>query len=87
MLAKTSCGVVCFSILGKLKTKLKRKGCPVSNELNELCDYVILFLQTLLQQGRADANALGRNSCTPLHLAAEEDNKEICKTLVNCWFT
>ena len=41
-----------------------------------------LFLQTLLQQGRADANALGRSSCTPLHLAAEMDNEEICKILV-----
>lgn len=37
---------------------------------------------TLLEQGRADANALGRNSCTPLHLAAEMDNDNICKILI-----
>jgi len=37
---------------------------------------------TLLQRGRADANALGRNSCTPLHLAAEMDNENICKILI-----
>ena len=41
------------------------------------------FLQTLLQKGHADANALSRNSCTPLHLAAEMDNKKICKILVS----
>ena len=46
------------------------------------CNHVIVFLQTLLEQGRADANALGRNSCTPLHLAAEMDNDNICKILV-----
>ncbi|XP_073227954.1 uncharacterized protein [Porites lutea] len=37
---------------------------------------------TLLEQGRADANALGRNSCTPLHLAAEMDNENICEILI-----
>ena len=47
------------------------------------CNHVIVFLQTLLEQGRADANALGRNSCTPLHLAAEMDNENICKILVS----
>lgn len=41
-----------------------------------------VFFQTLLQQGRADANAPGRNSCTPLHLAAEMDNEKICQILV-----
>lgn len=47
------------------------------------CNHVIVvFLQTLLEQGRADANALGRNSCMPLHLAAEMDNENICKILV-----
>lgn len=38
---------------------------------------------TLLQQGRADANAPGRNSCTPLHLAAEMDNEKICQILID----
>ncbi|KAL9951418.1 hypothetical protein ACROYT_G044077 [Oculina patagonica] len=37
---------------------------------------------TLLQQGRSDANALGRNSCTPLHLAAEMDNEKVCQILI-----
>lgn len=36
---------------------------------------------TLLQQASVDVNALGRGSCTPLHLAAEMDNDEICKIL------
>ena len=39
--------------------------------------------QTLMQQGRGDINALGRNSATPLHLAAEMDNADICKILVS----
>ena len=39
--------------------------------------------QTLIQQGRCDINALGRNSATPLHLAAEMDNADICKILVS----
>jgi len=37
---------------------------------------------TLLQQGHSDANALGRNSYTPLHLAAEMDNEKICQILI-----
>lgn len=36
----------------------------------------------LLQQGHSDANALGRNSYTPLHLAAEMDNEKICQILI-----
>jgi len=40
------------------------------------------LVQTLMQQGRCDINALGRNSATPLHLAAEMDNADICKILV-----
>ena len=41
------------------------------------------FTQTLIQQGRCNINALGRNSATPLHLAAEMDNADICKILVS----
>ncbi|KAL9951427.1 hypothetical protein ACROYT_G044086 [Oculina patagonica] len=37
---------------------------------------------TLIQQGGCDINALGRNSATPLHLASEMDNADICKILV-----
>ena len=42
----------------------------------------VCFLKTLIQQGGCDVNALGRNSATPLHLAAEMDNADICKILV-----
>ncbi|XP_022786608.1 transient receptor potential cation channel subfamily A member 1-like [Stylophora pistillata] len=38
---------------------------------------------TLLKRGRADANAPGRNSCTPLHLAAEMDNEKICQIMID----
>lgn len=43
----------------------------------------VLFQKTLLRQAGTDVNALGRGSCTPLHLAAEMDNDAICKILVS----
>lgn len=49
--------------------------------LNKAFLYNFIF-QTLLQQGHSDANAIGRNSYTPLHLAAEMDNEKICQILV-----
>lgn len=53
---------------------------PLYN-INKAFLYYFTF-QTLLQQGHSDANALGRNSYTPLHLAAEMDNEKICQILV-----
>ncbi|CAH3028136.1 unnamed protein product, partial [Porites evermanni] len=38
---------------------------------------------TLLQRGGCDVHSLGRNSATPLHLAAAMDNDAICKILVD----
>ncbi|XP_068726083.1 transient receptor potential cation channel subfamily A member 1-like [Montipora capricornis] len=40
------------------------------------------LVMTLIHQGNCDVEALGRNSATPLHLAAEMDNDIICKILV-----
>lgn len=40
------------------------------------------LVQTLIERGRCNVSALGRNSATPLHLAAEMDNASICKILV-----
>lgn len=36
----------------------------------------------LIHQGKCSVEALGRNGATPLHLAAEMDNNNICKILV-----
>lgn len=44
--------------------------------------YVVFSLKTLLHRGGCDVGSLGRNSATPLHLAAEMDNDVICKILV-----
>ena len=72
-------------------TKTRISGLPITcryrsgnNKIIKVIFALFAFsTQTLIQQGRCDINALGRNSATPLHLAAEMDNADICKILVS----
>lgn len=40
------------------------------------------YLQLLLHDSKTEVNARGIGSYTPLHIAAEIDNVDICKRLV-----
>lgn len=51
-------------------------------ECNTFTFTLFTSLKTLLQRGGCDVHSLGRNSATPLHLAAAMDNDAICKILV-----
>ena len=55
---------------------------PLSNEKSSMIVGFPLFRKALIQRGGCDVQSLGRNSATPLHLAAEMDNDAICKILV-----
>jgi len=55
---------------------------PLLNEKSSIIVGFPLCRKALIQRGGCDVQALGRNSATPLHLAAEMDNDAICKILV-----
>ncbi|XP_073259061.1 transient receptor potential cation channel subfamily A member 1-like [Porites lutea] len=52
---------------------------PLHTAIHVGSDKLVL---ALLHRGGCDVGSLGRNSATPLHLAAEMDNDAICKILV-----